>query len=380
MAPHSTSQQLRALIAQGKLRPAIDRLLTATDGTDLHQDVLMQSAAFQGLEQDSRNGLISEAEKNLRRAQITHALLHLIDELPKTADGGGSDSGDHGHKGGSDGRGNAGRGEGPITLAPNPLFPALSGLGLLLGIVLVVVFVPCPSSAQFIVFRIALAMGAAGLAVVIPGFFEFDYKPYLRAGGALAIFAFVYLINPAAAVSGGDGCNQPFDLAVFLTDADGATPLKNEGSLSLRFENENRSEAIDAKGSANFRQMPAQADGDTVVAELAAAGWQFANGKTVMPFPVNGTHATLTIQRDSALYCCIRGSVRDGNNRFLPGVRLGIGDQFVASDSNGRFAFVIPVARQAERYDLVATHPGYRNWEATVYPATRQETKIVLQK
>ncbi len=368
MIPPSIQQQVRALIAKGNIEQAINVLLTATAGKDLHEEVLMQSAAFQRLEKESRLGLIDSAEKNLRIGKITYALVQLLD---KFAEDDTSVSGPPSSPGASGG-----------DVAPPPpslLFPALTGLGLLVGIVLLLVFVPCPSGPQFIVFRIALAIGVAGLAAVIPGFFTFQYKQLVTAGGALAVFAFVYLINPAQATSA-DRCNQPFDFTIFLEDADGKTALKNKGMLTLRLKNDKRSENLDADGSTSFKQLPASAANDTVSVELEAPGWQFANGKTSTRLPLIGNNRTLTIQRDSSLYCCISGSVRDDQNRFLSGVRLSIGDQFVTSDSNGRFALVIPVFRQAEQYDLTATQRDYRTWEATVYPATRQEVKIVLQK
>ncbi len=376
MPNESFKSRLRLLIGQGKIETVIAELMKAAAGTDQENDILHLSSSFQALRKSDQLGMLSHEQSRLQHARVTKGILDFIDDfefptepsfpspLPPSLK-----ISEHDVRSGSQ---------------VNYLIPMSIGGALLLMIVVLVVFLPCPSSTQFIVFRIALALGAAGLVTVIPGFFEFDYKHFMhagvRAGGALAIFAFVYLINPAAAATGGDRCNQPFDLAVFLTDTDGATPLINQGNLSLRFKNENRTEAIDAKGSANFRQLPAQAGGDTVVVELAAAGWQFTNGKAIMRFPVDGIHATLTIQRDSARYCCISGSVRDEANRFLPGVKLGIGSQFVESDSNGRFSLVIPVSRQAEKYDLTATHPGFRTWESSVYPATEQETKIVLQR
>jgi hypothetical protein len=368
-------QQVRDLISQDRLEQAIALLLSATEETDLHNDVLLQSSAFQSWKKASKSGLISEADKKLQRNRIVHALLQIAGELPEDAVAK----------------------SGTIPLPPSPpseeeerggeetensaspsLFPAITGLGLLLGIVGLLVFVPCPSGPQFLVFRIALARAVAGLAAVIPGFFEFGHKKMVSAGGALAVFAFVYLINPAQS-TGEDRCNQPVDFTIFLQDASGKTVLKNEGTLSLRLENDRRSESIDADGSVSFKRLPAQAANDTVSVELEASGWLFDNGTTSTRLPLTGNNGTLTIQRDSSLYCCISGSVRDENNRFLPGVRLSIGDEFVESDSNGRFALRIPVPQQAEQYDLVATHPDYRTWEATVYPATKQAVKIVMQ-
>lgn len=318
----------------------------------------MQSAAFQDLQRGSRNGVIDESEKNLRANKINQALLQINDHLPEGSPD--SDTADEPHP--------------KTSLA---LFPGLTGLGLLVGIVLLMVFMPCPSGAQFIVFRIALALGAAGLAAVIPGFFEFGYKKVVSAGGALAVFAFVYLTNPAA-LAGEDRCNEPFDVTIFLENAEGATVLTNKGSLNLRLDNDKRIENIDAEGSASFKRIPPEFKGDTLDIELLAPGWQFANRKSNTKLLLEGTSSVLVIQRDSALYCCISGMVRDPDNKPLPGATLDILGVLDTSDAQGRFELVIPVAKQAESYTLTATHPRYLLWELTVYPATRTEVKILM--
>jgi hypothetical protein len=59
--------------------------------------------------------------------------------------------------------------------------------------------VPNPTEPQFFVFRIVLALAAAGVAAIIPGFLNIESKTVLyviRAGGALGVFLLVYLVNP----------------------------------------------------------------------------------------------------------------------------------------------------------------------------------------
>jgi hypothetical protein len=69
---------------------------------------------------------------------------------------------------------------------------------------LVVVF-PNPTSAQYEVFRIVIALAAGGVGAVIPGLLKISLdlglstgqKMLLRAGGALAVFVVVYFYSPA---------------------------------------------------------------------------------------------------------------------------------------------------------------------------------------
>jgi hypothetical protein len=77
----------------------------------------------------------------------------------------------------------------------------------LFGVVFVVTFLviavrfPNPTEFQRTVFRIILALSAAGVAAMIPGFISLEMGASqglaLRAGGAIAVFTLVYFFNPA---------------------------------------------------------------------------------------------------------------------------------------------------------------------------------------
>ncbi len=56
---------------------------------------------------------------------------------------------------------------------------------------------PEPTSFQYMVFRIVLALAAGGVGAMIPGFLKVEVKPGIRAGGALAVFVIVFFFNPA---------------------------------------------------------------------------------------------------------------------------------------------------------------------------------------
>lgn len=56
---------------------------------------------------------------------------------------------------------------------------------------------PTPSSFQYTTFRTVLSLAGAGAVAVFPGFIELRFGTWLRAGGALAVFAALYFLNPA---------------------------------------------------------------------------------------------------------------------------------------------------------------------------------------
>lgn len=56
---------------------------------------------------------------------------------------------------------------------------------------------PDPTSSTYATLRTVMALAAAGIGGVLPGFLEVKYKQLLRAGGALALFVVVYFVSPA---------------------------------------------------------------------------------------------------------------------------------------------------------------------------------------
>lgn len=66
-------------------------------------------------------------------------------------------------------------------------------------LLVIAIFIPRPTPFQFFIFRVVLALAAAGVAAIIPGFFRIESRTnetFIRAGGALAVFVLIYLLNP----------------------------------------------------------------------------------------------------------------------------------------------------------------------------------------
>jgi len=220
------------------------------------------------------------------------------------------------------------------------MIPAIFGIAFIIIILFLILFFPCPTTSQFFVFRLILSIAVAGFAAIIPGFFKFNYSKFVSAGGAIAVFAFVYIFNPGTIITE-ERCNQPFDFTVFLEDSTGNSVIKNSGYLILKIENDKRTEAIDRKGSATFRQIPYSLIDSSLMLLLDIEGWQFTNNKTAIEIKMHKNSKTVLVQRDNSL-CCVNGSVRDEQSNFLQGVKVGIGDVFTMTDETGRFSIEIP--------------------------------------
>ena len=101
-------------------------------------------------------------------------------------------------------------------------------LAFFFGVVFVIVLltlalaVPDPKPFQYEVFKVVLALAAAGVAAMIPGFLSLTVGAWLRAGGAMAVFAVVYFYTPASLVASGPDPNPtaffPIVLACNSTD------------------------------------------------------------------------------------------------------------------------------------------------------------------
>ena len=68
-------------------------------------------------------------------------------------------------------------------------------------LIVLAVAIPNPPATTFYIFRVVIALAAAGVGAVIPGLLIVHVGKVVRAGGALGLFVLVYLINPPALIA-----------------------------------------------------------------------------------------------------------------------------------------------------------------------------------
>lgn len=87
------------------------------------------------------------------------------------------------------------------TSNPEKIAVFAFGVIFLSAILVLVVLIPIPTTVQFFAFRLTMALSAAGIGALLPGFIRLDvplpWKGGIRAGGALALFTSVWFVNPA---------------------------------------------------------------------------------------------------------------------------------------------------------------------------------------
>jgi hypothetical protein len=84
----------------------------------------------------------------------------------------------------------------------------------------IAIFIPHPTQFQIFVFRVVLALAAGGLGAVIPGLIQVQAGPFVRAGGAIALFVIVFWFNPPQLLVGKDSQDEdhsPIDVTLKLT-------------------------------------------------------------------------------------------------------------------------------------------------------------------
>lgn len=78
------------------------------------------------------------------------------------------------------------------------------GVIFIIVLLAVAIWIPNPTGFSYTIFRIVIALAAAGVGAVIPGFLTVSFRNTLRAGGAVALFVIVYFFAPVAIGEGSE--------------------------------------------------------------------------------------------------------------------------------------------------------------------------------
>jgi hypothetical protein len=126
-----------------------------------------------------------------------------------------------------------------------------SGVVFTIVILATAILFPTPTPFQYTVFRIVLALAAAGIAAMIPGFLSVEVGTAVRATGAIAVFVIIYFFSPAqlfvnAESNGATGVDQRrkddknTNQSVLENPSDGISQNNNRASLGATNQNSKR--------------------------------------------------------------------------------------------------------------------------------------------
>lgn len=347
-----TKAQLRQLIAAGEIESAVQAVLAAAENMPrLHQDALLLSARYNEYKRVRLNDLEAPAELERRLNQITFALLEIVKSLPEHLDvpaapeGGAYPSGPI----------RTGTGDGRLP-SKTPFWFSVAAFAVLLAISLLV-----PGWAQLnnALFKTLLALAAAGVAATLPGFLNFNVGNTLKAGGALAAFVLVFLVNPARE-------QQPFALTVQLQ---AKAPSANYPPLEVeKLEIWNKNEWLEgtiANGVADFKNLSPDMAGKTVA--LRSVVEYYRPERDLLTVTPDGMMVSFV--PDGSLER-VYGKITDPKGLALPGVVVEVEGLFDTTDAAGNYALRIPADVQKEHYDLRATATGFEPVLKEFWPAT----------
>lgn len=356
--------QLRQLIAENRLDEVLREMLTLTRGTRFEQDAVLLSSRYNEYKSLQIKNVESPAELERRRNQIVHALLSVLEQMPDSAPGGIDlpPTGAPVLSGTGDGVVRTGTGDGGSARTTSVWIGVLS----LAAILAAILFVPCPTSAQFFVFRLILALGAAGIGSILPGFFHVE-SAGAKAGGALALFALVYLLNPAELV-GDERCRQkPFTLTVSVRMQKPSTdyPELKDAELWLWQENDWKKAPVSPEGVADFKNLSPELIGKQTAVRWKGEFYKPAKDSlTIVPPAV-----TLDLTPDGSLER-VFGKITDPKGLAFPGVAIEVEGRFDTTDAAGNYDLRIPPDLQKTHYLLHATAKGFKPYRGEVWPAS----------
>ncbi|WP_343499196.1 hypothetical protein [Achromobacter denitrificans] len=90
--------------------------------------------------------------------------------------------------------------KGEMTKAQERIAVFIFGVVFVIALLILAVAVREPTPLQYQVFNVVLALAAAGVAAMLPGFIEANLPKWARAGGSLAVFLLVLQKGPASLV------------------------------------------------------------------------------------------------------------------------------------------------------------------------------------
>jgi hypothetical protein len=236
------------------------------------------------------------------------------------------------------------------------------GFGVLVLLIFFAVFFKeCPTNAQLQIFHIILALGVAGLAASLPGFITIRYKGFISAGGALAVFIIVFLVEPAK-LAKARSCIESFSVIAHLEKRNGdISPFINQKFGLLIGNHRIDPKEVNTNGEVIFDNIPAQYLTDTI--KLKPVNPRMRVVSQSVWVPNQSTSAAemtflIEIDQDSTL---VKGKVFSWEeNRMVPVVSavLIFNNEFKAeTNSTGNYTVALPL-QEGATCEIQIMHKG----------------------
>jgi hypothetical protein len=244
-----------------------------------------------------------------------------------------------------------------------------------------VYFLPCPTSSQYIYFRIVLALAVAILSVLLVGSITFNGKiagNNVKAVGGFAVFIILIIFTPSI-VDTTNKCVPDTDYVVVVSKADGGSVDGLKGSISIKINDFIEERDISSSGKVYFDHVPIRLLPYKATIQIKGNRFWFIKTKSaVLDTLLPEQSITLPVQPDQTL-CCLSGIVMDREtSKGIGGVEVRMDTLLVETNSRGLFNLNIPAGLQADSIILRLTAKGYIPATETGYPALKVTKEIYL--
>ncbi|MCJ8274539.1 MAG: carboxypeptidase-like regulatory domain-containing protein [Psychrosphaera sp.] len=149
-----------------------------------------------------------------------------------------------------------------------------------------------------------------------------------------------------------------FDFTLFITTDNNATPLVQQGRVTLDLGDDRRSVAIGAQGEARFTNIAGRFRDQPVRVALHDG----------FPYVLTGGSDSVTLQGESAYLkvqvqsVTLQGKVVSADGEAVAGSRVRVQDAVVISDAQGRFKLNLPADMAQSQRVIEASADGFVGW------------------
>ncbi|WP_116126075.1 carboxypeptidase-like regulatory domain-containing protein [Lewinella sp. IMCC34183] len=379
--PH---QEIKTAIQNGHIDEAVSLLREVADrqgDARLQNEVSALSGRWERLKRDNRSGVLEGSEVTRQESQIVVVILAIVDTIPTGAPLREEleEKEEEIHRPSVEPAKVAGEvpRDGP---AGSRMTSILIGAISAAAIILLIVFIPCPTSSQYEVFHVLLALAAGGLAGGLTGYITANPVSYVSAGGGLAVFALVFFAGPEEALAEGKCAERgPFDFALRLD------PVKPGGNYpdfdpeeylpQLWVGNDWVDGTVDDNLVVDWKNLSANLDGQRLAFRFKTtegASWK-AESDSVNVTSSTGQQLVLV---PNGVLRLLRGRVLDYDLNPIPNATIAFEELDTISNDAGRFALPIPLDRQQKSYPLEVRASGYRVYMEEHFPHSTFTVKL----
>jgi hypothetical protein len=231
-------------------------------------------------------------------------------------------------------------------------------------LIIFTIFFPCPTSSQYVFFRIFLSILCMLFSVEIPSQIYVN-QVGLRITGAFALFYIVFQLTPKL-IDPNDPCNEPFEYTIYLRDSDGNKVENFDGMLKIEVKNKfEPGTSNELESSYLFRGIDFSFKNKEVRVELESKNWLFETRKKFT--------TTTLIERSTSLVVIPNLKARFSNgfvkDKFeIPNVEIySEGNLIAKTDSRGWYNISIPVENNKTGMKVSFIKKGYLRREEILY-------------